>query len=285
MATTRTTTRLLPMLAVAALVAGGCGDDDTGLADTGTGTTSSTGVETTDGGTSAPSTATTAATSTSDGSPTTTESTEGRGGEVVSVGNLWTDGGPVLLCRGLAESFPPGCAEPSVELEALDLDDVVGSTTEQGITWTEYPLAVVGDDRGATFAVRELASPTASVDEGDLSVRATYAEPVEPGDPYWWVVELVNVGGEPITIVFPSGQRLDAAISAGGGDSVYTWSADKSFIQAIEEITLAPGSAASFTANDPVALDDGDYEVTISATASVDGDPLPAVELPLTVGG
>ncbi|MDH3681814.1 MAG: BsuPI-related putative proteinase inhibitor [Acidimicrobiia bacterium] len=272
--------RLVSVIAAVVLAATACGDD-AGTADTDTETTI-------DQSTTAPATtadrSTTAADSGADPSTTAPDTSAGGGGEeAASVGNIWTDGGPIRLCAGLAESFPPGCVEPSDELASLDLDDVVGLTTVEGVTWSDYPVAVVGSRSGTSLMVTGLISPVAVIDQGPLSIRATYTTASVSGGLYWWVVEVRNTGDEPVLLVFNSSQRLDAAISTVDGEAIYTWSADKSFFQAIEELTLEPGSAVSFTANDPVAIDDGDYEVTITATAGVDGEPLPGVTLPISI--
>lgn len=47
------------------------------------------------------------------------------------------------LCEALLESFPPQCGEPSVVIanpDALDAE----LTTEQGVSWSDLPVRVVG---------------------------------------------------------------------------------------------------------------------------------------------
>jgi hypothetical protein len=46
---------------------------------------------------------------------------------------------------------------------------------------------------------------------------------------------------EPITLTFPSGQNSDLRITNEKGESVYTWSADKLFIQVFREETIGAG--------------------------------------------
>ena len=61
--------------------------------------------------------------------------------------------------------------------------------------------------------------------------------------------DAVNVTDEPVTLTFTSGQEGDAQLLDADGDIVYTWSATRSFIQSIQERTLAAGEALT------VALD------------------------------
>ena len=46
---------------------------------------------------------------------------------------------------------------------------------------------------------------------------------------------------QPVTLTFPSGQNTDLRIMNEKGESVYTWSADKLFIQVFREEKIGPG--------------------------------------------
>ena len=50
---------------------------------------------------------------------------------------------------------------------------------------------------------------------------------------------LTNPTTEDMTITYPSGQTFDYQILDEAGENVYTWSANKSFIQALSDVTLA----------------------------------------------
>ena len=50
---------------------------------------------------------------------------------------------------------------------------------------------------------------------------------------------LSNPTAEEKTITYPSGQTFDYQIFNEAGENVYTWSANKSFIQALSEVSLA----------------------------------------------
>ena len=60
------------------------------------------------------------------------------------------------------------------------------------------------------------------------------------------VFHVTNPTNEPLTLEFSSGQRYDFAIRSGGGDDLWRWSADKSFMQALGAETLAPGATVQY---------------------------------------
>lgn len=57
--------------------------------------------------------------------------------------------GVAKLCEALLESFPPQCGEPSVVIANIEELDAT-FTTEQGVSWTDLSVGVVGTvDAGA----------------------------------------------------------------------------------------------------------------------------------------
>ena len=65
-------------------------------------------------------------------------------------------------------------------------------------------------------------------------------------------LHVTNTSGAPIELQFTSGQRYDFQVvevdDAGQvGETVWTWSADKSFMQAVGVETLEPGRSLTFT--------------------------------------
>ena len=74
-----------------------------------------------------------------------------------------------------------------------------------------------------------------------FSVVATAAEVT-------FTLSVSNGRGVPTTIEFPSGQQFDFRVSRADGVTVWTWSADKSFTQALGSRTLAPGEILTYTA-------------------------------------
>lgn len=64
-------------------------------------------------------------------------------------GYLIAEGGVVRLCTGLAESLPPRCGEPALEVVGVALDDYP-TRSASGVTWTDQQVQVLGnveDDR------------------------------------------------------------------------------------------------------------------------------------------
>lgn len=59
-------------------------------------------------------------------------------------GNLLATGGDVRFCSALAESFPPQCGGPSLEIEGLKLEEVDGLTSEGDVSWTDRPIQLLG---------------------------------------------------------------------------------------------------------------------------------------------
>jgi hypothetical protein len=62
---------------------------------------------------------------------------------------------------------------------------------------------------------------------------------------------LRNTHTQPVTLVFPSGQRYDLRIWNDKGESVYAWSAEKLFIQALSSEQVTGERTFTFTATVP----------------------------------
>lgn len=60
-------------------------------------------------------------------------------------------------------------------------------------------------------------------------------------------LHVTNISSEPVELEFSSGQRYDFAVTTEAGESLWTWSADKSFMQALQTETLAPGASLRFS--------------------------------------
>lgn len=61
-------------------------------------------------------------------------------------------------------------------------------------------------------------------------------------------LHVTNHGREPVDFTFPSSQRYDFRITDAAGESVWQWSAARSFLQVVTEATLAPGETWTFRA-------------------------------------
>lgn len=95
-------------------------------------------------------------------------------------------------------------------------------------------------DRGAALAPELALTLT--------TTRATWA----PGDTALAALDLANRGGAEAVLRFSTGQRYDLALLAEAGDTLWRWSNERGFIQALGEERLAAG--ASLHWEEPVAL-------------------------------
>lgn len=68
---------------------------------------------------------------------------------------------------------------------------------------------------------------------------------VETGDTVRLTLQVTNAASTPVTLSFPSGQAYDFAVLRGG-ETLWAWSADRTFIQALREETLAPGETRTY---------------------------------------
>lgn len=64
------------------------------------------------------------------------------------------------------------------------------------------------------------------------------------GDSVRLVLQVTNGTNQPVPVTFPSGQTYDFSVY-DGGETAWTWSADRSFIQQVRMVTLAPGETQS----------------------------------------
>ena len=105
------------------------------------------------------------------------------------------------------------------------LAGLLGCSRSQGPAMEESVVAIEG------------LSATMGVETGADAVRLT--------------LHVTNTSGAPIELEFTSGQRYDFQVAEVDGDLVgetlWTWSMDKSFMQALGSETLAPGGSLSFT--------------------------------------
>lgn len=63
-----------------------------------------------------------------------------------------------------------------------------------------------------------------------------------------FTLNLTNAGTTPVVLEFPSSQRYDFAVEAPSGETVWTWSADRSFAQMLGADTLAAGATVEYEA-------------------------------------
>jgi hypothetical protein len=87
------------------------------------------------------------------------------------------------------------------------------------------------------YPERGVADPPQAAYRGPLA-SSLQVEPM--GDSVRFVLQVTNASEAPLTLNFSSGQSYDFAVREGG-ETLWTWSADRSFMQALRSETLAPG--------------------------------------------
>ena len=77
-------------------------------------------------------------------------------GATVSVqGSLLVETGKARLCSAFAESFPPQCAGPSLEVRGLDPTVVKTLNSEGDVRWSDEPVELTGTVAGGVLNVRD----------------------------------------------------------------------------------------------------------------------------------
>lgn len=197
----------------------------------------------------------------------------------------------VILASAAMESYPPQPAGPTLTVKGLRPEALVGlSTTDDqsgmvSLTWSDYPVVVRGVVEDGVLEVTGTPRVVEMV-EGDLRIRFSPVEPVRSDETAWWAFDVTNSGSRPVVLTFSNGQRGDVILTQGGVE-MYRWSSGKAFTEAIETISIEPGSSLPVLLNDTMTAEPGDYDLTAVVTASAGGGGqvarLPALETTLTV--
>lgn len=178
------------------------------------------------------------------------------------------------LCGSVAESYPPQCGEPSVELRGLDAQQVVGLSSPSDptfapVTWTDYPLSVIGVVNEGSVEVTAVDQPTygsqayGSQDEALVEVRLGVNTPVglESGAAVWWSLEITNTSTENLLLTFGSGKAADVTLLDDDGREAYRWSEGMMFTQALRDLDLAPGATYSTVLSGELSVEAGSYRI------------------------
>jgi len=175
------------------------------------------------------------------------------------------------LCGALAESFPPQCGEPIIELGDLRLDDVVALQSADATSWTDYVAGVGGDEEDGVLTSVVLTDPViANTAEGFVLRIADLG--IISGAPIVLPIDVQNTTDEDVALTFTSGQRVELTLSRNGEEK-YRWSATASFIQSIEEAVLPAGETFGRTlVTTPVDLPPGTYTAQAWITAAESSD-------------
>lgn len=194
-------------------------------------------------------------------------------------GSMFQEEERLKLCSLVLESYPPQCGGQALPLTGLPADQVVGLSNADalgrpaGFAWSDfsYPVSgrIVAGDSGVELAA-DTPAPLASATAGPLLVRFSYApSALGSGLPAAWVFDLTNTSSQPVTLVFPSGQKAEVMLSSASGE-VYRWSEGRLFTQAVEERSLAPGARMGFALPEeqlPVAAGAYRAEATLAVSA------------------
>ena len=81
-----------------------------------------------------------------DGGLSVEDALRGEATGVIAVGGfIVSDANGHRLCDLLAESMPPQCGGASIEVAGLDTIDPDELKTAQGVTWTDFPVTILGE--------------------------------------------------------------------------------------------------------------------------------------------
>ncbi len=112
-----------------------------------------------------------------------------------------------------------------------------------------------------------------SVNKRFVTELATDRQAYRPGDKVMVRYRLTNISGQDLTLTFPSGQQYDLTLEGQRG-RVWTWSQDKSFIQALSSQTLKAQETfeieTDFVLEDAWAKNNPSFLMTSFLTVSTD---------------
>jgi Intracellular proteinase inhibitor len=214
------------------------------------------------------------------------------GQDIKVSGYVVSTAGKVVLASALAESNPPQAGGSTMPLTGLDPSTLVGLSSTAGqagladVTWSDYSLVLEGVVVSGVFEVRAT-PPVELATSGDIMVRfSPVSEPVSSGDQVWWALDVITRGQTPVDLTFSDSQRGDIILDQGDTD-LYTWSANKTFTQEVQTVTLQPGKSFPVVLNDTVSVPSGTYNMTARITAMVGpvdtAAPLPEIVTTLVV--
>lgn len=59
----------------------------------------------------------------------------------------------VIFAESIAESFPPQPGGSTLEIEGLDLSEIQGLESAEGVSWTESPIQLLGTVQGEKLII------------------------------------------------------------------------------------------------------------------------------------
>lgn len=193
---------------------------------------------------------------------------EGRNGVLAVQGFLWArpGEGQFRLCEEKLEAAPPQCGEPAVNVTGIDLTDIAGIDFSQNVFSAEA-LRARGRLSNGTLAVEEIELNTKDARTG-LIYRLVLPVEVDRGARDF-IALLTNSSTVPVEVTFNSGQSADVTLlDTETGATVYTWSAARSFDQAVRRETINPGETIRYVlTEDQLDLPSGPYDVQSALTS------------------
>jgi hypothetical protein len=115
---------------------------------------------------------------------------------------------------------------------------------------------------GAVLGCTPGAAPVVDAGSGSPESLGSSLNVRVAGDTVELEIHITNVTSGPIVLEFPSTQRYDFAVSTGRGETVWQWSAARSFATVLGEERLEPGATRRYTAQWPAAVAAGEYVAT-----------------------
>lgn len=133
-------------------------------------------------------------------------------------------------------------------------------------TLTSMPACTAsGNGSAAADSMPSAAQPTPGA---VTTVLTLGADRVAPGDSIPLTLHVLNGTTEPLVLEFTSSQRYNLWVAPLAGEPVWTWAADKLFMQALGQETIAPGDTIRFADFAPAPSEPGDYRVIGSITTT-----------------
>lgn len=102
---------------------------------------------------------------------------------------------------------------------------------------------------------------------------STSVEVVPENEQVTFITTLQNTSDENVTVMFPSGQKIEIVVSNQDNQEVYRYSINKSFLQAIEHLELKPDEEVKWEESWDYELNgerapSGSYEATVFVVAA-----------------
>lgn len=111
---------------------------------------------------------------------------------------------------------------------------------------TAFALAAMAFFAACTPSPASAPLPSPGDDAAGAGALVTTLQTSATPDSVRFTLQVTNGSSAPVTLQFSSGQTYDFAV-ADGGATVWSWAADRSFMQALRSETLAPGETRSWS--------------------------------------